>query len=492
MRDYGIEPIIWDAKDGCEHKWVEYIKKGITGGKDSPKLKIKGSENYQETPDSQSQFCSSCNAWRGSLGLEPTPELYIAHLMLIMAELKRVLKKTGTCWINLGDSYAQGGTGGSSMKSSLGYGGRVDHPNRAKLKQSLMNKESSTRKAPGIPAKSLCAIPERFVLAMLEAGWIRRSTIIWHKPNCMPQSADDKFTVDFEYVYFFVKNNKTLFWINEHTKQCVDKRPAGIKGIEGTDWEWIDCPTCMGTGHKVQAYSGGSVSIEKEICKRCKGTGKVKHNFWSGHDYYFEQQFEPQITKSFEPRKSQHRAWDNDPTLERGKGENSIMKFNPLGRNKRCVLRVPSHAFSDAHFATFPPALIDPMVKAGCPAQVCPKCGKGKERIVEWTGERVDQCGYKEGHEGKTGVHQGVSKTGALRTGLVKVKSETGLTDCGCRAPFRPGIVLDPFMGAGTSALVAYRNRRDWIGCELNPEYIRMAEKRLQAERDKTPLLEAK
>jgi len=139
----------------------------------------------------------------GQLGLEPTFQEYIDKLVGIFDEVKRVLKDTGTCWVNLGDTYASGGgkavEQSSKRQSAIDTGAYPDNCPGAKLRSTM--------------GKSLIGIPERFVIAMTDAGWIRRNTIIWHKPNCMPSSASDRFTVDFEYLYFFSKSKK--YWFDQ-------------------------------------------------------------------------------------------------------------------------------------------------------------------------------------------------------------------------------------------------------------------------------------
>jgi len=131
------------------------------------------------------------DGWFGSLGLEPDMRDYIRHLMQIMEQVKRVLKPTGTCWVNLGDSYSnQGKWGGQSgNKNATSAAGGIPRYKRDY----------------GVIAKSLCQIPSRFALAMTDAGWILRNEIVWYKRNCMPSSVKDRFTVDFEKVFFFVK-----------------------------------------------------------------------------------------------------------------------------------------------------------------------------------------------------------------------------------------------------------------------------------------------
>lgn len=131
----------------------------------------------------------------GQIGQEKTPQQYIQNLMKIFDECKRVLKKTGSCWVNIGDSY--GGTG-----DKKGY-------KDPKYKEGRNGQDISLTKK--LSPKSLLGIPERFVITMTDSGWIRRNTVIWHKPNCMPSSAKDRFTIDFEYLYFFTKSPKYYF-----------------------------------------------------------------------------------------------------------------------------------------------------------------------------------------------------------------------------------------------------------------------------------------
>jgi DNA modification methylase len=174
LRDYGTEPVLWDEKDpGCKHEFQTRHYKLHAGRGDAQK-----SAKYSEQeaiPDREMFYetCLKCGAWKGQLGQEPKIGLYIRHLLQIFDEVYRVLRPDGTLWINLGDSY---GTGSGE-----------------------------------IPEKSLSMIPERFVISMIERGWILRNKIVWHKPNAMPQSAQDKFTPDWEPIYFFAKRQKCYF-----------------------------------------------------------------------------------------------------------------------------------------------------------------------------------------------------------------------------------------------------------------------------------------
>lgn len=133
------------------------------------------------------------------LGLEPTLEEYIEKLVQIFDEVKRVLKKTGTCWVNLGDTYYGGGRNKGNKNPKV----------KSKTIKSL--KHSFGVPGPKGMAKCLAQIPARFAIAMTARGWILRNEIIWHKPNAMPSSVKDRFSVDFEKLFFFTKSKKYFF-----------------------------------------------------------------------------------------------------------------------------------------------------------------------------------------------------------------------------------------------------------------------------------------
>lgn len=354
LRNYGVQPTIWDGRPDCVHDWNSFTREGISGGTKSKKVQIKGSSNFQLVESTQQAFCSKCSAWRGCLGLEPTFWLFIKHLAEIFDEIKRVLKASGTVWIVLGDTYStQSGQNRDTMKVYSGYKSiRLD--NKMIGVPLLKSKE--------LPSKCLCQIPSRLAIEMSSRRWILRNELIWFKPNSMPSSARDRFTVDFEKVLFFTKSTR----------------------------------------------------------------------------YYFEQQFEPYA----EPM----RRWGGEKLKakgvskwDHGTGQKTYrernMRNNPLGKNMRCVWKIPTKAHSFCHFAVFPEKLIEPMVRAGCPEFVCNRCGNPNRMV--------------------------------------------GGSDCGCSVGFSSGIVLDPFCGSGTTLVVAKKLGRRWIGIDIKQEYVEMARTRL-------------
>lgn len=333
LRDYKLEPIIWDSIEDCEHDFSITHKMDQSGG--VGKTNVGNFSDDRLHFSSSSQTCSKCNAWKGSLGQEPTIELFINHMIQIFDECKRVLKKDGTCWIVLGDTYSGNVKAGNKV-----FGNPEFNKNRPSRALTL-----TPEKKTDLPEKSLCMVPERFAIKMIDKGWILRNKIIWWKPNCMPSSAKDRFTVDYEYVYFFTKSQKYYFKTQYEPLAELTK----------------------------QAYN----RIEK-------GTEKIK-TFGNGEKY---------------------KDFNFNPTY-------SGNPYTPSqnGRIKRSVWSITLQPFPESHFAVFPESL-------------------------------VQQC-----------------------------------LDAGCKPD---GIVLDPFMGAGTTALTALKNNKNFLGIELNEDYIKIAQKRIE------------
>ncbi|MBM4080894.1 MAG: hypothetical protein FJ278_14410, partial [Planctomycetes bacterium] len=183
LRQYsGVEPSVWGGQAECEHEWGESVcGRAFSGGDGATsglmgtvQAQLKGTD--QRHDGGQSAFCQRCGAWRGMLGLEPTVELFIAHLVEVFRDVRRVLRSDGVCWIVIADSYASGGLGGASEKSRL-HGGQGVGPNE-KIKQGPI---ASRPAPPGLKPKDLCLVPARLALALQADGWWIRSDIIWAK-----------------------------------------------------------------------------------------------------------------------------------------------------------------------------------------------------------------------------------------------------------------------------------------------------------------------
>lgn len=175
LRDYHTEGLIWGGDADCHHDW-----------------------RVPSARRPQSASCLRCGAWRGSLGLEPTPELYIEHLVSIFREVRRVLKDSGTLWLVLGDCYA-GSWGDYRHKEDVPAS---RHSRRVPEEGSLV---SRTATAPCLKRKDLIGIPWMAAFALRADGWYLRSDIVWHKPNAMPESTKDRPTCSHEFVFLLSK-----------------------------------------------------------------------------------------------------------------------------------------------------------------------------------------------------------------------------------------------------------------------------------------------
>src|SRR3972149_6933517 len=162
LRDYGSSvESIWDGIEGCEHEWGQGIIGAGSRSNDSNSASFQkeshGSINRDKRP--LTNYCIKCNAWKGQLGLEPTFDLYIKHICDIFDEIKRVLEKEGTCWVNLGDTYSATrwtGKGKGQPMNKFADGHRDINP----------------EKDSGLEDKNLCLIPFRFAIEMQNHGWI--------------------------------------------------------------------------------------------------------------------------------------------------------------------------------------------------------------------------------------------------------------------------------------------------------------------------------
>lgn len=195
---------------------------------------------------------------KGQWGLEKTPELYLLHMKQFMDQIKRVLKDSGTCWINLGDTYAGSGKGAWKEKNKSKETPETIPDKRYKLKED-------------VPKKSKLMIPERFALNCVMDNWILRNDIIWYKRNRMPFSGKDRFTNSFEHIYFFTKNSKYYFDLDPIREACItESKPSRIKSMENNK-------------HRKTTQIGYNNSTIQTISKKHSGiydmeTGKSMNN----------------------------------------------------------------------------------------------------------------------------------------------------------------------------------------------------------------------
>jgi DNA modification methylase len=272
----------------------------------------------------------------GQIGLEQTPDEYVAQMVAVFREVRRVLRDDATLWLNLGDSYnAYNGNRGTESQ----YAGRRD------VMEPLFPSGNGLS-CKTLKQKDLCGIPWRVAFALQADGWYLRQDIIWHKPNPMPESVTDRCTKAHEYIFLLSKSARYY-------------------------------------------YDGPAIQEPNSEA--------------SNQRYKYAFNHLP-------------RAWETDGATPQTGGKTPPGMREDLidaGRNKRSVWTIATKPYKGAHFATFPPKLIEPCILAGCP---------------------------------------------------------------------QDGVVLDPFIGSGTTAHVARRLSCKAVGVELNETYMRLAADRLRQE----------
>lgn len=329
LRDYGTAE--WEGGDAeCDHR--QYL--GGNGEASAKQVTSAGTQkyNYRNT-------CGKCGATRtdSQIGLEESPEAYVAKLVQVFREVRRVLRDDGTVWLNLGDSYASNPASGGKTPRMDG-GEYFNTPRRPYTRPE------------GLKPKDLIGIPWRVAFALQADGWWLRQDIIWHKPNPMPESVTDRCTKAHEYIFLLTKSARYYYDAEAVREDATSDRPdMRLKGVR----------TGLAYIQQVKIPNNSIVNSNKPVIRS---------------------------------------------------SEIDTAGVSTTTRNRRSVWTVATKPFTGSHFATFPPALIEPCILAGCPIG---------------------------------------------------------------------GVVLDPFGGAGTTGLVALSHGRNAILCELNPEYVKMARKRI-------------
>jgi DNA modification methylase len=345
----------------------------------------------------------------GQIGLESTPAEYVARMVDVFREVRRVLRDDGVCFLNLGDSYnAYNGNRGAS--SGLSAPTNDEAP-------PLPGGHGLTAK--GMKPKDLMMMPWRVAIALQDDGWWIRSVIVWAKKSPMPESATDRPTSSWEPIFLLAKNARYYYdaeAVKEPMSEAAEKRQS-----YGRKNQW---------GHIIDANQHAD-------------------------------------SRSHEDAKS----YGADDA--------------PASRNQRNVWHLGPEPYKEAHFATYPSEIPRRAIKAGTSEKgCCPTCGAPWSRIVSKTQvirERPNDYTKRNGADG-TG--------NSCANSVAGVESRTIGWEPTCKCPLHvpvPCMVLDPFLGSGTTVAVARELGRHGVGCELNPEYAAMARVRIgEAERPST------
>lgn len=381
----------------------------------------------------------------GQIGLEPTPQEYVEVLVRVFREAKRVLRKDGTLWLNLGDSYSRTGKGNTARRESLSGG-------RQSSNKGAVSDIRGTSSQYHYKPKDLMGIPWRAAFALQKDGWYLRSDIIWAKGI---SGQDDIAQRVFESA---IKNGVE-----------PEKASRIIKDLN--------------------IYTGNS--MPESVRDRPSSAHEHLFLFSKSEKYYYDYIESRELSVSDKPsgngfKRQARLSYRNEKGI---RGNEEKWEVSPK-RNLRNVWCIPTKPFRGAHFATAPENLLEPCVRIGTSEYgSCAECGSPYEREVERKGGGIKNEGTGENLQGDRKGENPLDYDRLKIKGAGGIKVQEIVTTgwkptCKCDTEeVVPCVVLDPFMGAATTLLVADRLGRDSIGIELNSEYVKIAEKRLEESR---------
>lgn len=363
LRAYGTEPQVFGGNPACAHEWTEHLPPAANGlVNNTMQGETLSGRSATRTPK-LSAFCSLCGAWRGELGLEPTPDLYIEHMVEVFREVRRVLTEDGTLWLNMGDSYCttpRGNRPGDFSTSSLTNPGRQDAIPRGRLDFAKPSKQRTNtgsnfagphrlNRLDGLKGKDLMGMPWRLAFALQADGWWLRSDIVWSKPNPMPESVTDRPTKSHEYLFLLAKSERYYYDAAAIAELATD-----------TTIERLAQPTFHDQQGGPKDPGNGNRSMRKALVNLRKRSDRIGG--------------------------ANHEA--------RGQHSEGGLFTGQLTRNARTVWEIATQPYPEAHFATFPEELarrcivagsrhgdtvLDPFGGSGTVAQVA--TGNGRDSI---------------------------------------------------------------------------------------------------------------
>jgi DNA modification methylase len=470
--------------------------------------------------------CPKCGARciDAQIGLEASPADYIATIVEVFREVRRVLRDDGTCWINLGDSMA-------------GHNARGFRPGNDKKNGGVSNR-NGVGYVEDLAPKQLMMMPARVALALQADGWWLRSDIIWYKKNPMPESVVDRPTTAHEHIFLLTKRPR-YFYDAQALAEAMQDVQQDTASISVLCQEERDDGACLPdlfdhSDYSVPADRAGTRNISRSQSIPCwegensallgeregqrgecsagidearSASGRDMHSHAAGMEKH-----QRESRSSLPLLQETHGEVDAGPcgSAQQGRPSCSIEHRSGMSklqqqkrsaapnapiRNARSVWEMATEAFPEAHFATYPTELVRRCILAGTSERgCCPKCGAPWVRQIERQFVPQGNVSGSKGLRAHAGQKQMDASNGwsGVPRGSISTTTAAWSPSCRCaeRSPVNtvkglghdpiPCTVLDPFAGAGTTLLVADRLQRDAIGIELNPDYADMAERRLQ------------
>ena len=296
LRKYSIPDVVMGGDKDCQHEFQmekTFDKNHIQGGD------CLRPHNFEMQVNSKHEtgFCIHCNAWKGQYGLETTPTLFVEHTRLWAKEAWRVLRDDGVFFLNIGDSY-------NNSQAKIGRADKSKYGGKSGL-HCLRGGNANY-----LP-KCQLLIPHRVAIALVDDGWTLRNTIIWHKPNAIPESVTDRFSKKYEYIFMFTKQEKYYFDLD------AIREPA----------KYLEVWSRKGSGENTP-YNKNNPRIRY---------GLTKHEL-----------------------ATQRNGSYSDPLHNKA--------CNPLGKNPGDVWNIPTRPSPEKHYAMWPERLVERMIRCSTKA----------------------------------------------------------------------------------------------------------------------------
>jgi DNA modification methylase len=418
------------------------------------------------------------------IGLKPLP-VYLEELVQVFREVRRVLREDGVCWINMGDSYTSGN--------------RKDRdPGDSRLHQAFNEDWETDLRQPtpaGLKNKELVGVPWRLAFALQADGWYLRMDCIWHKPNPMPESVQDRCTKAHEYLFMLTKSERYFYdkiaieeKVNPNTHARCAQPNFENQAVKGVN------PKAKAHPNAPRGWKMGP-GDHRDLLGRYEQEPRVKQNA----------DFSEAISDGLVSTRNKRSVWtiEDDSILLRWMSEQpeGEMLIRREMKNRGSVFTQTTFGFAEAHFATYPPDLIRPCILSSTSAMgCCPTCGAPWERVVEKGEPNLAQqraCGGDVNGEYHGTAQKEFDGTGAQNASAVKARILAGMKEkitvdwiptCQCpKHRPQPCRVLDPFGGSGTTGMVAQEEGREATLCELYDKYAEISLRRANVPQLKLP-----
>ena len=398
-----------------------------------------------------------------NLGLEPTPDEFVHNMVIIFREVRRVLRNDGVVWLNLGDCFA--GSGGENANTGLQGGNTIKANSEDGTRSGLWRR--NPRKAK-IQQGNLMMMPHRVAIALQDDGWVIRNDVIWYKRNPMPESVNG--------------------WRFQREKKKIGTGPTSHEsGIVPTGWRSESNPDRLGKGDyltELPIYQyGEDYELKKGSFRHTRAHEYVfqlvkKMGYWSNQEAVRVPYAREWDETNIGPNNQHNRTQEMEELVLGRKTDphGNMRDFMPTssGANPRSVLDIPTAPYKGSHYATFPPNLIAPLIRATCPRWACPVCGQGWSPVVEKL-KPPSKDTRTPGEHTPTGDGKlsGAKLQEWLNANPPQIKEYRPT----CEHPHTieqaiPGIVLDPFVGSGTTVQVAKQLLRRGVGLDISMDYL--------------------